>query len=341
MDQIKELKALIDKFPKKIIITTHQNPDGDAMGSSLGLLHYLEKKGHEVLVVTPNEYPEYLHWLPGHNEVMIFKENKEAAKELIAEADMIFCLDFNNLQRIAELGTFVKKASATKVLIDHHLQPTEFADYMFCNALASSTAELVYDFIIEMDDEALFDENIATCLYTGIMTDTGAFQYSSTTSKVHRMVAELIDYGVNNYRTYDLVYNHYSENRVRFFGFCLIERLRVFPEYNAALIYLNKEDQEKFNVVKGDTEGLVNLPMQIKGLKLSVLITDRDDTIKLSLRSKGDFDVNKMARKHFNGGGHKNAAGGSLTTTLDAAVNKFIDILPDYKAQLTKPIKIF
>lgn len=330
MDPVKELKEILDS-PKNIVITTHQNPDGDAIGSSLGLMHYLKMRGHTATVITPNEHPEYLHWLPGNEDVVIFKDNRDVGKKIVSEADVIFCLDFNDLRRIADLGTVVKKSKATKVLIDHHLQPTEFADYKFCNAMASSTAELVFDFIKDMGDDELIEENIANCIYTGVMTDTGAFQYPSTTPKVHRMVAELMDRGVKNYRAYDLVYNHYSENRIRFFGFCITERLKVYHQYGAALIYISKEDQIKFNVVKGDTEGLVNLPLQIRGISLSCLIIDRDDIVKISLRSKGDLDVNNMARKHFNGGGHKNASGGSSNVSLDETVKKFEEILPQVK----------
>ena len=340
MDQIKELQNLLSA-PKNIIITTHQNPDGDAIGSSLGLKHYLEKKGHTVNVISPNEYAEYLQWLPGNNDVILFNKNKEQGKEMVKQADIIFCLDFNDLRRIADLGSIVRRAPAHKILIDHHPQPTEFADYKFCNAMASSTAELVYDFILAMDHSSkALDEKIATCLYTGVMTDTGQFQFPSTTSKVHRMVADMIDFGVKNFKTYDLVYNHYSENRIRFFGYCLMERLKVFHEYSAAIIYISKEDQEQYTIVKGDTEGLVNLPLQIKGIRLAALVIDSDEIRKVSLRSKGDFDVNNMARKHFNGGGHKNAAGGSSEQKLEAVVKKFIDILPEYETQLTKPLKI-
>jgi len=337
-EQLQGLKELLQEG-KHILITTHQNPDGDAMGSSLALKHFLSALGHNVNIITPNDYPDYLAWMPGVEEVFIHMGTKERSKKHAEKADLIFCLDFNDVKRLNELGNYVSAAKADKILIDHHPGPSDFAKFIYHDTEASSTAELIYDFILKMGGKEAITLDIATCLYTGIMTDTGNFQYPSTTSKTLRVVAELIDAGVLNFKVYDQVYNHYSENRIRFFGHCITHRLRVFPEYGAAVIYITKEDQELFSIKRGDTEGLVNFPMQIKGIKLSALIVDRDDIVKLSLRSKGEFDVNKLARKYFNGGGHMNAAGGSSNDPIDKTVEKFIEILPEYKSEINQSIK--
>jgi phosphoesterase RecJ-like protein len=321
--------------PQKIVITTHHKPDGDAMGSSLGLYNYLIQQGHHVKVIPPTDYPQFLEWMPGNGDVIIYTQNKEQAAELIANAKIIFCLDFNALGRINEMGELVGKSGAFKVMIDHHLEPEDFDDYRYWNINACATAQLIYTFIKEeLGHKELIDKDVATCLYAGIMTDSKSFSLPNTTSSVHRIIADLIDAGAENYRIYDLVYNNSSENRLRFLGICLSERLEVLHEYNTAVIAVNKADLEKYDVITGDTEGIVNYALSITGVRLAAFIVERPEMVKLSLRSKGDFPANDICKKYFNGGGHRNAAGGVSKESLERVVNQFKSILPEYKKLL-------
>src|SRR6476646_1718580 len=240
-----DLATLKDKLaePRQIVITTHHKPDGDAMGSSLGLYNYFIQKGHHVKVVSPTDYPYFLQWLPNNPEVIIYTEKEEESKKIVAEAELIFCLDFNTLSRINELGEEVRKSSAIKIMIDHHLEPEDFDDYRHWSINASSTAELIYDFIAnELQDRDLINKDVATCLYTGIMTDSGSFRFPNVTSNLHRIVADLIDAGAENWRIHQQVYDNTTENRLRFLGFCLTNRLEVFREFNTAFISVSKED---------------------------------------------------------------------------------------------------
>ena len=321
--------------PQKIVITTHHKPDGDAMGSSLGLYNYLIQQGHHVKVITPTDYPEFLFWLPGNGEVIIFTENEKESADLIAAADIIFCLDFNALNRINEMGELVGESNAVKVMIDHHLEPQDFDDYRYWDINACATAQLIYTFITEeLKNKKLVNKDVATCLYTGIMTDSKSFSLPNTTSAVHRIIADLIDAGAVNWHIYDQVYNNSSENRLRFLGICLSEKLEVLHEFNTAIITATKEDLEKYEVITGDTEGIVNYALSITGIKLAAFIVERTDKVKLSLRSKGEFPANDICKKYFNGGGHRNAAGGASTGSLAQVVNQFKSILPEYKKLL-------
>jgi len=321
--------------PQKIVITTHHKPDGDAMGSSLGLYNYLIQQGHHVKVITPTDYPEFLFWLPGNEEVIIYTENEKQSADLITSADIIFCLDFNALNRINEMGELVGASSAVKVMIDHHLEPQDFDDYRYWNINACATAQLIYTFITEeLNNKKLINKEVATCLYTGIMTDSKSFSLPNTTSAVHRIIADLIDEGAVNWHIYDQVYNNSSENRLRFLGICLSEKLEVLHEFNTAIITATKEDLEKYEVITGDTEGIVNYALSITGIKLAAFIVERTDKVKLSLRSKGEFPANDICKKYFNGGGHRNAAGGASTDSLEQVINQFKLILPEYKKLL-------
>ena len=321
--------------PQKIVITTHHKPDGDAMGSSLGLYNYLIQQGHHATVITPTDYPEFLSWMPGNGDVMIYTDYTAEADALIADAAIIFCLDFNALGRINEMGEKVGASSAYKVMIDHHLEPADFDDYRYWNINACATAQLVYGFIAEvLNNKALVNADVATCLYTGIMTDSASFSLPNTTSAVHRIAAALIDAGADNSRIYNLVYNNSSESRLRFLGTCLSERLQVLYEYNTAIITANKHDLEKYNVITGDTEGIVNYALSISGIRLAAFIVERTDKVKLSLRSKGEFPANDICKKYFGGGGHRNAAGGVSTDSLEQVINQFKQILPEYKKLL-------
>jgi phosphoesterase RecJ-like protein len=318
--------------PKKIVITTHHKPDGDAMGSSLGLYNYLIQQGHHARVITPTDYPQFLSWMPGDGDVLIYTDNVEQSNTLIADADIIFCLDFNALNRINEMGEKVGESTAIKVMIDHHLEPADFDDYRYWDINACATAQLVYTFITDvLKNKALVNADVATCLYTGIMTDSASFRLPNTTSAVHRIVADLIDAGAVNWRIHELVYNNASENRVRFLGHCLVNRLQVLHEYNTAIIAVTHEDLEKYDVITGDTEGVVNYALSISNVHLAAFIVERKDKVKLSLRSKGEFPANDICKKYFSGGGHRNAAGGVSTGSLEQVVEQFKLILPKYK----------
>lgn len=323
------------KQPRKVVIVTHYKPDADALGSSLGLAGYLKKTGHSATVITPSDYPEFLTWMPGNSDVVIFNRDKidDFAKR-IDDSDLIFCLDFSSLKRINELGELVGKSSAKKVLIDHHLEPERFADFIYWDSTAASTAELVYALIHQLDEQHHVDADIANCLYAGLMTDTGGFRHANTTRKVFETAAALVDHGAEPARVSKLIYDNNTLERMRLMGFVLYEKLHVLPEYRTAYIALRTEDLKKFSSQTGDTEGLVNYGLSIKGVRLAVLISERRDNVKLSFRSLGNFSVNDFARKHFEGGGHKNAAGGQTTLSFDETVKTFLDLLPTYKKQL-------
>jgi phosphoesterase RecJ-like protein len=334
MQNLEAFRQYFDS-PRKVVILTHFKPDADALGSSLGLSGYLKKKGHAVNVITPSDYPDFLTWMPGNNEVLVFhKEKPKAAEDLINQADAIFCLDFSSLKRINELGLMVEKSSAKKVLIDHHLEPENFADFEQWDEKAASTAELIYRLIAELDEVNLIDENIANCLYAGLMTDTGGFRHPNTTIDVFTTAAALVRRGANPSKVSKLIYDTNTLERLRLMGYVLSEKLHVLPQYKTAYITLSAEDLKKFSSQTGDTEGLVNYGLSIKGVRLSVLISDRKENIKLSFRSLGDFSVNEFSRKHFEGGGHRNAAGGQTNTSMEETLKKFLDLLPLYKDQL-------
>lgn len=328
------LNTLLNQ-PRKIVITTHHKPDGDAMGSSLGLYNYLVQQGHHAQVIAPTDYPEFLWWLPGNEEVVIYTEQPDAAAQLIAEADIVFCLDFNNLSRINQMGELVRQSSAVKVMIDHHLEPEDFDDYRYWNINACATAQLVYSFIVEeLQRPDLINADVATALYTGIMTDSASFRLPNTTSAVHRIVANLIDAGAVNWRIHELVYSNAPENRLRFLGYCLSNKLEILREYNTALISVTKEELKQYESHTGDTEGIVNYALSITGIRLAAFIVERTDMVKLSLRSTGEFPANEICKKYFNGGGHRNAAGGQSNASLQDTIQQFKQILPEYKTLL-------
>ncbi|MES2268368.1 MAG: DHH family phosphoesterase [Bacteroidota bacterium] len=321
--------------PRKIVITTHHKPDGDAMGSSLGMYNYLIQQGHHAKVIAPTDYPEFLNWMPGNGEVIIFTENRDLSATLIADAEIIFCLDFNALSRINDMGPLVGESKAYKVMIDHHLEPEDFDDYRHWDINACAAAQLVYTFIADQLKHAeLINKDVATCLYTGIMTDSASFRLPNTTSEVHRIAAHLIDAGANNSRIHELIYSSSSENRLRFLGHCLANCLEILPEYNTAIMAVSKADIAKFDVNTGDTEGIVNYALSIASVHLAAFIVERSDKVKLSLRSKNEFPANEICKNYFQGGGHRNAAGGQSDESLEATVAKFKSILPEYKTLL-------
>lgn len=322
--------------PKKIVITTHHKPDGDALGSSLGLYHWLLDNGHQVHVILSSDFPSFLDWMPGFEKLIYYPSQPEVARQHFDEADIIFCLDYSAIGRTNMLEPLIRSAKASKWMIDHHLEPEDFADVTYWDANAAATAQLVYTFITNIcDDPKGVTQTIASCLYTGIMTDTGSFRFKSTTSAVHQIIAKLIDAGAKNWEIHEHIYNSSTENRLKFLGYCLLNCLEVIPEYNTAIFSLTRDDLEKFNITTGDTEGLVNYALSIKGIRLAGLFVDRTELIKLSLRSTGEIPCNEICKTHFNGGGHLNAAGGNSNEELQTVVNRFKSILPEYQNYLT------
>jgi phosphoesterase RecJ-like protein len=335
MLQIDQLYSLINE-PRKVVITTHQKPDGDAMGSSLGLFHFLKQLGHEVTVISPTNWADFLDWMPGTKQVLDYERQTTEANSAIDASDWIFCLDFNTLSRTKRMEEKLSNAAAQRILIDHHQEPqVEKFAYGISNSAKSSTCEMVYDFIINSGNDDKINEAVAECLYAGVMTDTGSFRFPITSAAVHRMVANLKDKGLQHSKVHEELFDNYLENRFRFIGNVLQHRMEIFYEYNTALIAVPQQDLIKYNIITGDTEGLVNYPLSIKGIKLAAIIIDRGEERKCSFRSKGGFDVNTFARKYFNGGGHFNAAGGQSKDTLEEVVAKFNIAMKENRDQLS------
>ena len=320
---------------KNSVIVSHKSPDGDAVGSSLGFAKFLENVGLSVQVITPDAFPHFLEWMPGADLILNYEKEQEACIKKIEEADLIVCLDFNALKRIGDMAEHIQKSKAYKINIDHHQDPEYFADYNYINPKASSTCELVYEFIYNFtESKENVDQNVAACLYTGIVTDTGSFRFSSTSSNTHRIVADLIDTGIDSSLIYQNIFDNYSEDRIRLLGFALSENLKIFPDIATAIIHLSEEDMNKFQLQKGDTEGLVNFPLSIATMRLAILIKEKEGQIRISFRSKGNFSVNEFARKHFNGGGHNNAAGGVSNLKIDETIKELVEKLTKYKQEI-------
>jgi len=339
MENLQAFKLLISS-PKRVVIVTHFKPDADALGSSLGLAAYLIKKGHFVSVITPSNYPDFLAWMPGNDSVLALAsdkpENEQKAEQLIKDSEIVFCLDFSSLSRINNLGEMIRKSDAVKVLIDHHLEPENFAQFVQWTTASASTAGLIFELIEDLGEKDLIDSDIANCLYAGLMTDTGGFRHNNTRQKEFLIASELVGLGADPHETARLIYDTNSLERLRLVGFVLSQKLVVLPEYSTAYMTLSQEELKTYGVQTGDTEGLVNYGLSIKGVKLSVMMYDRKEEIKLSFRSLGNFSVNDLARKHFEGGGHRNASGGSSKLTLEDTLKKFLEVLPEYKVQLNK-----
>ncbi|WP_162343486.1 DHH family phosphoesterase [Cyclobacterium salsum] len=318
---------------KRIIITTHHKPDADALGSSLALALYLKKKKHQVTVVTPSDYPSFLHWMKGNDEVINFEDKQQVdeARSLIGKADILFCLDFSNLGRLQGMEEAVKDSDAYKVNIDHHQDPEDFADFSFSSTKAAATCELLYDLIVKVGDKELIDQDMAECLYSGIMTDTGGFRHPNTTKNVHLVTAELIGLGADNSKISRLIYDTYSVNRLKFLGFALTRRLTILPELNTAYFGISKKDLRKYQSQTGDTEGLVNYALSLDGIKIAALFTERKDGVKISFRSTEEVAINKFAATYFDGGGHKNASGGISSLSLEDTQKRFEKLVKENK----------
>ena len=335
-----DLNRFLEK-PKNIVIIGHRNPDGDAVGSTLALKHYLDKKGHAATVVMPNEYPDFLHWLPGSETVYRFDWQNKQSQKAISNSDIIFLLDFNTLHRVgSDMQNTLEKYPNNFAMIDHHQQPDDVT-YMYSDTEICSTCQMVYQFIEMNNDLNLIDAAIATCLYTGIMTDTGSFRFRSTTSKTHRIIADLIDKGAENDRIHNNVYDANSYNRLLLLGKAL-SNLQILPTYKTAYITLTDEEKKRFDFQKGDTEGIVNYALSLKGIVFAAIFIEdsEQNLVKISFRSKGKFSVNQFARNHFEGGGHDNAAGGKSNVSLAETVTKFSGLLGQYQSELENSYEI-
>jgi phosphoesterase RecJ-like protein len=321
--------------PSKVVIVTHQKPDGDAMGSSLGLYHFLIQLSHQVTVISPTNWANFLDWMPTANSVLNFEQKENVCKQIIADADFIFCLDFNVLHRTKHVAVHIENSNAIKILIDHHQEPQVSAfNYGISNTAKSSTCEMVYDFIVDSGYQHLINIDIATCLYTGTMTDTGSFRFPSATASVHAMIAYFKSIGLQHTPIHEHIYDNFLEGRLRFIGFVLTNRMEVLYQYNTAIMYVYKQDLQRYDIKTGDTEGLVNYLLTIEGIKFGAIVIDRNEERKWSFRSKGNFDVNTFARLHFEGGGHFNASGGRSDESVDETVQKFKQILKQYEQAL-------
>lgn len=329
MKKFSEKKKLwtIIKNAGKITILSHHNPDADAVGSSLSLYFLMKKLNKKVKVILPNAFPEFLNWMPESNKIIIYENDKHTAHQWLSASDLIFLLDCNSFKRLGTdgLAELTQQMTTNKILIDHHKMPEKYFDAYFFNDKASSTCELIYQLSEHLNITDLINKKTAQCIYTGMMTDTGSFKFDSVTPETMRIVARLLEYKINHTQIQQNVFDTYSYERMKLVGYALSEKLKYFPEYHTAYISLSQSELKKFNYKKGDTEGLVNQPLSIKGVILSALITETDKMVRISLRSKGNLDVNEIARKHFNGGGHKNAAGGQISNMTLQQVNELFE----------------
>jgi bifunctional oligoribonuclease and PAP phosphatase NrnA len=336
-NKIEQAGALI-KNSQKIVLLTHFNPDGDAVGSITGLYGFLIqlKKADTIKMILPNAQPDFLKWLPYSKNLINAEVNLKKTKEIILDADLIISLDFNTPQRINDLEESLRNSKASKITLDHHLEPNDYANLILSDTTASSTCQMVFDFAEQMGWKKYLNKDIAMSLYTGIMTDTGSFRFDSCTSTTHRIVAELLDTGVEKSKIHGSIYDTNSENRLRLLGKLLHEKLEVLYDYRTAFVSLNASEQAQFEMKKGDTEGFVNYGLSIENIVLSVFFVEREGEVKISFRSKGTFDVNSFARKYFNGGGHKNAAGANVKKGMDEVISEFITAIKSYKDELEK-----
>ena len=332
--QIGEIINTINNY-NTFLVTTHTNPDGDAIGSSLALYHYLRDAGKDVRVVVPNLYPEFLAWMPGNDNILVFERDGKKVKQALEGVEVVFCLDYNAISRSGSMKTVLAEIDAVKILVDHHPQPeADDFDILYSITETSSTSELLYGCMTACDPDYNISQDVATCLYVGIMTDTGSFSFACDRPETFRVTAELLATGISSEWIHRKVYDTFSEDRLRLLGFSLSEKLTVLPEFATAYIALSAKDLKRFNYQVGDTEGVVNYALSIKGIALAVLLTERKGRIRLSFRSRGNFNANLLARGHFSGGGHRNAAGGDSYESLESTIKKLHAILPEYKEQL-------
>jgi phosphoesterase RecJ-like protein len=336
LEHINALKTLLSAS-KKIAIIPHKNPDGDAIGSTLALWHYLKSKGHEAVVVAPNDFPKFLKWMPGAESVLNFEKENAQAKNILHNADIIFTLDFNHLGRVGQMTEYLEKASATFVMVDHHQEPSDYAKIMYSDVQMSSTCEMVYHLLDYLDATDEITSHMANCIYTGIMTDTGSFKFKATTSTTHRIIAALIDKGADNTAIHSRIYDTNSPSRLHLLG-CALKNMVILEAYNTTYITLSQEELDQYKFTKGDTEGFVNYGLTLENIRFAVIFIENKEEgiLKISFRSAGDFDVNNFARQFFHGGGHTNAAGGKSDLSIADTTSYFESILPQFKTALTK-----
>jgi phosphoesterase RecJ-like protein len=323
---------LLLSTPKKIAIIPHRGPDGDAMGSTLALYHFLQKNNHHPVVVSPNDFPDFLAWMPGSETVKIYEKDKEICTKILEEAEVVFTLDFNALHRVGEMETVLEKLTVPFIMIDHHQKPDDYATYTYSDVAFGSTCEMVYNFISYLDKKQDIDKTIATCIYTGILTDSGSFRFPKTTGTTHRIIAELIDLGVENTVIPTLLFDNSSYNRLQLLGRAL-QNMKVMMDHKTSYTSLTQDELNSFDYIKGDTEGIVNYGLSIKGIVFTAIFIENKEEgiIKISFRSQGNFDVNQFARDHFQGGGHSNAAGGKSETSMEETLAKFENLVHNLK----------
>ena len=333
-DNIKIIEQKIIQS-QNIVIIPHQNPDGDTIGTALALYHLLKKYGKNVKVISPSFLPDFLRWIPNANKIVELGKKTKENPELLNDFDLIICVDFNSIRRVENVAKNIEKSNVYKILIDHHLEPENFTDITLSDSSYSSTAEFLYDILSQTFLKSYFDTDFATCIYTGILTDTGSFNFSSSNPNTFLVVAELLKLGIDKDSIFDKTFNGFSANRMRFMGHILLNRMVVMPEIKSAYIYITAQDRKDFNEQYGDTENFVNLPLSIKGIIFSTIFIERDNFVKVSFRSKGNFSVSEFSRKHFNGGGHSNAAGGESYDSLQKTIKKYLNIIEnEYKTML-------
>ena len=339
IELINRFEELINSSNKSIVLVPHMHPDGDAMGSVLGLWRVLQNSGLKVKIVSPTKYPEFYHWMDGHEQVIIFSHHPKQAANAFNESDLMICMDFNQLSRVGNMKELVENFKGKKILIDHHPYPGDFTDLVISDVSCSSTAELTFSILQSTKFAPFVDTNAATSFFTGIMTDTGSFDFNVSDPRTFETVAQLTRMGIDQLDIHSKVYDNYSADRMRLMGFCLSNRMTVYPEYHAAAMYISLEDQKTFNFVTGDNEGFVNMPLSIKGVVFSALFTEKEKYIKVSFRSKGEFAVNEICEKYFNGGGHRNASGGELYASMQETLAKFENLLPEFKEKIKQSVK--
>jgi len=336
----KEIFSAIGKVLEsagKVTIVPHENPDGDAIGSALGLGQTLANKGLQVKVISANDYPDFLKWFSSDVPVVIYERDKKEAKQWLFDSDVLICVDFNEEKRAGHLTKMISGFPKTKILIDHHPFPSDFCHYTVSEPQYSSSAELVFDVISQLNYNEYINQQAAEALYTGILTDTGGFSHN-TSQNTFKTVSELLNYGINTDKIQSAVFHNFSGDRMQLLGYCLYEKMKVFPEYRSAVISISKSELEKFNFKPGDTEGFVNYPLSINNIVFSALFIEKENYVKASFRSKGNFPANQFSSEHFNGGGHLNAAGGESELSFEETIAKFTQLLPGYKHLLEETV---
>lgn len=330
----KNLSPLFKTSGVHIVIVPHENPDGDAIGSAIGLGNILSNRGDKVTIISPNDYPAYYHWLESKPKILFYNSQKKEAKQAIDECDILICVDINDIRRTGKLEKQIADFKGPKILVDHHPEPQDFCDFIVTDVSYSSTSELIYDFISDLGWEDFLDKPAAECLFTGIMTDTGSFSHNISDPNTFRVISKLLKSGINAESIHDKVYNNFSTERMRLLGYCLDQKMEILPEFKTAIISIRKDELKNYNFVPGDSEGFVNFPLSINGIVFSALFIEKEDYIKISFRSKGLFPANLLSATYFNGGGHLNAAGGESKLSLEKSIEFFKQLLPGYLHQL-------